>query len=117
MSGAEDRSPQSLANELAETRGAIPVLVTLQDAGGESTREALAHACDARTADDAIRWLAAVCLIRRHDSSGTYDFDEPGTRYELTSIGASLTRSLTDLSAALAGPAEARGKAAVTEDL
>jgi hypothetical protein len=101
MSGNRDRDPQRLARELAETPCAVPVLVALQEQGGRAASEALGRACPAGVGD-ALRWLIAVRLIRRHDAQGTLDVDTPDAEYELTEIGASLTRSLTELAAVLA---------------
>jgi hypothetical protein len=72
---------------------------------------------EGRYVDDAIRWLTAVNLVRRAGGSGTFDLDQRGISYELTAIGASLTRSLVDLSTALADPADCGPrKASIVEE-
>jgi hypothetical protein len=117
MSGSEERDVSQLAHELADTPGAVPALVTLLQRGGTASRETLLAAGDRRHVDDAIRWLTAVNLVRRASGSGTFDLDQHGISYELTAIGASLTRSLVDFSTALADPAATdRPKASIAEE-
>lgn len=96
MSG-DTRSPRRLARELAERPGVVPVLVTLLDAGGIAERERLRGACSPADADDAIRWLMAVSLVKCHGGAAGHDLDGPGQAYELTDLGWSLTSSLTML--------------------
>ncbi|WP_432833069.1 hypothetical protein [Dactylosporangium sp. CA-092794] len=117
MSGAEERDVSRLARELADTAGAVPVLVGLLQCGGSASRETLLAAGNYPHVDDAIRWLTAVDLVRRTGGSGTFDLDQHGISYELTAIGASLTRSLIDLSKAFTEPATGdRRKASIAED-
>jgi hypothetical protein len=116
MSGPEDQSPHRLVRELADTPGAIPVLVTLQESGGSATRDTLMRACGRRRVDDAVRWLAAVGLVRRTDGAGTFDLDQLGGVYALTGIGASLTRSLTELASICSNPVRSRGGAAIVDE-
>ena len=101
MSGDRDRDPQRLAAELAETPGAVPVLVTLQEHGGSASREDLRRFCPPE-AGDALRWLTAVRLVRPCDAAGSMDVDTPDAMYELTEIGSTLTRALTELASVLA---------------
>jgi hypothetical protein len=101
MSGKRDRDPQRLAAELAETPCAVPVLVTMQEHGGCASGAALSQACPAG-ADDALRWLIAVRLVRPEEGRGTLDVDRPEAMYELTEIGSTLTRTLTELADILA---------------
>ncbi len=117
MSGPEERDVSRLTRELADTPGAVPALVTMLQRGGSASREALLEAGDRLYVDDAIRWLTAVNLVRRAGGSGTLDFDQRGISYELTAIGASLTRSLVELSTVLADPTIVdRRKASIAED-
>ena len=93
------------ARELAERPGAIPVLITLLDAGGVAEREKLRLVCAPGSADDVIRWLTVVGLVRRHGGAGSYDTDEPHGMYELTGVGQGLTGSLNALATACASAA------------
>lgn len=104
MSGPEERDASRLTRELADTSGAVPVLIALLERGGSASREALA-AVGGPDVDGALRWLAAVNLVHRSGGSGTFDLDQRGMSYELTAIGASLIRSLVDLAKALSDPA------------
>ncbi len=115
MGGPEDHDVHRLARELADTPGAVPVLVTLLEQGS-ATRDTLAAMSGRRIVDDAIRWLTAVNLVRRPDASGTFDLDQPGIVYELTAIGASLTKSLVGLAATLTqAPPTPRQKVHIAE--
>lgn len=117
MSGPEERDVYQLARELADTPAAVPVLVTLLQNGGSASREALSAAGECPYVDDAIRWLTAVNLVRRPNESGTFDLDQAGISYELTTIGTSLTRSLVDLAKVYAEPAASpRRKAYISKD-
>jgi hypothetical protein len=103
---SEDRhNPRRLAQELAQEPGAIPVLVTLLEAGGVAEQEKLRLACAPDRADDAIRWLTAARLVRRHDRAGGDNIDDPADTYELTNIGHALINSLNALVTACANPA------------
>jgi hypothetical protein len=104
MSGSEERDASRLVRELADTAGAVPVLVTLLECGGSASRKALLAAGDGRDVDGAIRWLTAVDLVHRPGTSWTIDLNQHGTSYELTAIGATLTRSLMELADALSDP-------------
>lgn len=115
MGGREGHDAHRLARELADTPGAVPVLVTLLEQGS-ATSDTLATTSNRHIVDDAIRWLTAVNLVRRPSGSGTFDLDQPGARYELTAIGASLTKSLVDLAAALTeAPPAPRQKVRIAE--
>jgi hypothetical protein len=114
MSGSEQRDASRLARDLADTAGAVPALITLLEHGGSASRETLASEIHHRDVDDAIRWLTAVNLVRRSHGCGTFDLDQTGVSYELTAIGASLTRSMIDLANTLAEPAST-AKAAMSE--
>jgi hypothetical protein len=103
MSGVEDSGPHRLVAELATTPGAVPVLLALQDRGGHATREALDRSCgDENGADDALRWLTTVGLVRPTGPASIGG--GPAEVFELTEVGTVLTRSLTDLARALAEP-------------
>jgi hypothetical protein len=103
---SEDRhDPRRLAQELAQRPGAIPVLVTLLEAGGIAEQEKLHLACAPGGAGDAIRWLTTARLVRHHDRAAGDDIDDPADTYELTSIGHALISSLTALATACATPA------------
>lgn len=116
MSGSEGRDESRLVRELAETPGAVPVLVALLESGGSASRDGLLAAGD-RDTDDAIRWLTAVNLVRRSGAAGTFDLDQHGIEYELTAIGTSLTRSFIDLANAVSDPSPApRRKVTIAED-
>ena len=117
MSGSEEHDVPSLTHELADTPGALPVLVTLFERQQPTTREALSAAHDRRPVDDAIRWLAAVKLIRRTDAAGTLDLAQPGTFFELTAAGLSFTRALIELTRVLTQPEDTvRRKAGIAEE-
>jgi hypothetical protein len=68
-----------------------------------------------RRVDNAVRWLTAVGLVRRTGGAGTFDLNEPGGVYKLTSIGASLTHSLTELASVYLNSVQSRGGAAVAD--
>ncbi len=101
MSAREKRPPSQLVQVLAGAPGAVPVLLVLLGHGGSATREALAVGVQGGYLDS-LRWLIAVHLVRRSEAaSGTLDFDEPGTVYALTDVGAGLIGSLVELAQAM----------------
>lgn len=95
------RSLAQLAQELADTPGAVPVLLTLHNCDGSAAREALAADVGERHLDSALRWAVAGHLVRRVDASGTLDLDQPEAVYTLTDVGATLTSSLVELARAM----------------
>lgn len=102
MSQVGARDADRLVAELAETPGAVPALVVLQDGGGSASRGQLDQAIGA-SCEDALRWLDAVGLARPAD----------GVRhatYELTEVGTTLIRSLTDFANVLAGDGQTGGQ-------
>lgn len=102
-------SPGRLAQELMECTGAVPVLVTLLEAGGMADWATLRHRCAPMEVSNATRWLLAVQLIRRHgEAAGSCDFDDPRDCYELTAVGRSLTTSLVALTTVVSAWGELR---------
>jgi hypothetical protein len=99
--GADSESPQphQLAVELGKRSGAIIALVTLRSSGG-ATMEQLgrtgAHHGKGRLGED-LSWLAAVGLIRRESTVGTWDIPDPTAVYRLSSLGQALATSLVAL--------------------
>jgi hypothetical protein len=83
--------------ELADTPGAVPVLVALHDSDGSATLEVLVHEVGPECGE-AVRWLIGVGLIRAIIDG--HDGDRQSFR--LTDVGAALIRSLNDLAHALA---------------
>lgn len=106
--------PYRLAAQLAQTPGAVAVLVALQEHGGSAALERTGRQRGPRV-NDPVRWLTAVGLVRRTGGAGTLDLDDQPATYELTALGAALTRSLTDLAARHANRATSHRRTTVTE--
>lgn len=113
MNASQRRTSSQLAQELAETRGAVPVLLTLLNQGGSATRETLAAEVGTEGLECALRWAVAGHLVRRTEGSGTLDLDQPATTYTLTDVGTSLAGSLIELARVMtenAPPRNAKSK-------
>ncbi|GGM29090.1 hypothetical protein GCM10011608_12240 [Micromonospora sonchi] len=85
-------------------------LVTLSN-HGEGTIEQLGldQACHERgRLGEDLGWLAAVGLVRRDSSAGSWDISDPGAVYRLSTLGATVAASLAALAQACGATAAHR---------
>ncbi len=93
-------APHQLAAELGRRPNAVLALVTLSN-HGEGTIEQLGldRACrERRRLGEDLSWLAAVGLVRRDSSAGTWDIPDSEAVYRLSALGATVAASLAALS-------------------
>jgi DNA-binding HxlR family transcriptional regulator len=100
----DDSDPFRRAGELADRPGVLAILVELHTGTGSATLHQLRRVnppTSSRNIVSAVRWLAAEGLLTQTGGAGSWDLDDPDSRYQLTEHGTRILDSLAALVAHL----------------